>query len=117
MLVIGTEQGAIGELRTSIKVMLSKFYSKPTTLAMMECLTTVHVSEERTILAFAVGREPHATVLRRIYVLVHLHYGGVLRGHCADYRFGIEGDGEREFCQRLIAHERWLEQMATRPLP
>lgn len=114
MLIIGTEKGAIGELRTSIKVMLSKFYNKPTTLAMMGCLTTVHVDEERTILAFAVGREPHATVLRQIYVLVHMHYGGTLRAHCADYRFGIEGADEREFCQGLIAHQRWLKQMATR---
>lgn len=121
MLVIGTQQGAIGELRTAIKVMLSKFHNKPTTLAMMACLTTVHVSEERTILAFAIGREPHATVLRHIYMLVRIHYGGVLRAHCADYHFGIEGADERDFCDQLIAHEQWLQRItsasATRSYP
>lgn len=114
MLVIGTQKGAIGDLRTAIKVMLSKFHNKPATLAMMACLTTVHVWEERTILAFAIGREPHATVLRHIYMLVRMHYDGVLRTHCAEYRFGLEGADEREFCDGLVAHHEWIANLSTR---
>jgi hypothetical protein len=114
MLIIGTQKGAIGDLRTAIKVMLSKFHNKPATLAMMACLTTVHVWEERTILAFAIGREPHATVLRHIYMLVRMHYDGVLRTHCAEYRFGIEGADEREFCDGLAAHHEWIANLSAR---
>lgn len=112
MLIVGTEKGAIGDLRTSLKVMLSKFHDKATTLAMMSCLTFTHVHEERTILAFAIGREPHATVLRHIYALVKLHHDGKLRTYCATYRFGMEGDGEREFCDHLVAHLGWLTGLA-----
>lgn len=117
MLVIGTEKGAIGDARTAIKVMLSRHYNKPTTLAMMSCLTLTHVHEERTILGFAVGREPHATVLRQIYALVKLLHDSELKTHCATYRFGIEGADEREFCDRLIAHQQWCGQLATLPQP
>lgn len=80
----------------------------------MEGLTSVHVSEERIV--FPVGREPYAAVLRQIYVLVCMHYGGLLRAHCADHHFGIDRAYEREFCNRLTSHQQWLEHLATRSL-
>jgi len=112
MLVISTMGGAVIDARTWLTVMLSHHYDKPTTLAMMARLSMVHIHEAHTILAFPVGREPDASVLREVYARVMLDHKGVLKSNCASYRFSILGEGELERSNALIAHYGWIEGLA-----
>ncbi len=109
MLVIGTEKGSIGDARTAIMVLLSKFYDEATTRAMMSCFDLVSYDEEKALLGFAIGRDPRATVLREIFARVKVYLDGELVTHSAQYRVAIEGEGERERCDALVSHYRWLE--------
>lgn len=115
MLVIGTKGGAIGDVRTWIKVMLSKHYSKTVTLGMMAHLVLTHVYEEHTILAFSVAREPAGAILREIYVRVMMNHNGLLKSNCSEYHFAINGEGEQERCEALMSHYDWIEGLAKRP--
>lgn len=117
VLVVETKGGAIPDLRQWIKITLSHHYDKPTTLGLMSCLSFSHVYEEHAIMAFAIGREPAASVIREVYARVRLDHDGVLRSNCSTYHFAIVGEGEQERCDALIAHYGWIEGTAQRINP
>ena len=114
VLVVETKGGAIPDLRQWIKITLSHHYNKATTLALMSCLDFAHVHEEHAIMAFAIGREPAASVIREIYARMKLDHDGVLKSNCSTYHFAILGEGEQDRCDALIAHYGWIEAMAQR---
>ncbi len=114
ILVAETRGGAVLDLRQWILIMLSKHYSKTTTLGMMDCLLLNHIHEEHAIVAFAQGSEPIASVLREVYVRVKLDHDGVLHSNCSTYHFSIAGEGEQERCDALISHYDWIERLASR---
>ena len=114
VLVAETRGGAVADLKQWIRITLSHHYDKETTLGMMSCLEFSHVHEEHAILAFAIGREPHASVLREVFVRVKLDHGGLLKSNCSSYAFSIIGEGERERCDALMAHYYWIDHMADR---
>lgn len=102
------------DLRQWIQITLSHYHSKEATLQMMACLEFTHLHEEHAIMAFAGGREPHATAIREAYCRVKLEHGGVLRSNCSTYYFSIAGEGEQERCDALIGHYDWLALLAER---
>lgn len=114
VLVVETKGGSVPDLRQWIKITLSHHYNKATTLGLMSCLRFSHVYEEHAIMAFAIGREPMASVIREVYARVKLDHGGVLKSNTSTYHFAILGEGEQERCDALIAHYGWIEGMANR---
>lgn len=112
VLVVETKGGSVPDLRQWIKITLSHHYNRATTLGLMSCLSFSHVYEEHTIMAFAIGREPMASVIREVYARVKLDHEGVLRSNCSTYHFTIIGEGEQEQCEALIAHYGWVEGIA-----
>ena len=115
VLAAETKGGAIPDLRQSIKITLSHHYNKATTLGLMSCLSFSHVYEEHTIMAFAIGREPVASVIREVYARVKLDHHGVLKSNCSTYHFAIIGEGEQERCDALVEHYAWIAGLAKRP--
>lgn len=102
------------DLRTWVRIMLSRHYDKRTTLGMMDCLTFTHIREEHVIVAFAQGREPHASVIREVYARVVVEHNGILKSNCSEYHFAVVGDREQEHCDALVAHYGWLGLVAKR---
>lgn len=114
MLMISTKGGAVADLRTWVRIMLSHHYDKITTLGMMDCITLDHIREEHVIVAFAAGREPHGSVLREVFVRAMLDHAGVIRSNCSEYHVAIVGEGEKERCDALADQYDWVARTAER---
>ena len=117
ILIAETRGGAVADLQQWIKITLSRHHNKETTLGLMSCLDFTHLYEEHAIMAFAIGREPHASALREVYVRMKVDHGGVLRSNCSTYHFSIAGEGEQKRCDALISHYDWLDRVASRYAP
>lgn len=102
------------DLRQWIKITLSHHYDKATTLGLMACLEFTHLHEEHAIMAFAIGREPHASAIREVYARVRLDHGGILKSNCSTYTFSIIGEWEQERCDGLVAHYDWIARVGQR---
>ncbi len=102
------------DLRQWLLITLSHHHNKETTMGLMACLEFTHLHEEHAIVAFATGREPHASAIREAYCRVLVDHGGVLRSNCSTYYFSIVGEGEQQRCDDLIRHYDWLARVANR---
>ncbi len=112
MLLVETEKGAIGDLCVAVKVFLGKVHGKEAAQRMVRTLTLGQVHEEDTIIGFAMGREPHGSILREICALIEVHRDGILVTHSATYRFSIKEEHDEGAYSTIIAHYRWLKGFA-----
>lgn len=108
IMLIATEKGAISDLAMALRLFLSNFHGKETAAAMVYQLTLGHVHAERTIIAYSVGREPDATILREICALIAVYAKGQLNTYCAKYEFRLQEEGDVTVYRSLEAHYQWL---------
>ncbi len=113
MMLVETEKGSIGDLRTAIKLFLSKVYRKEMADLMVRTLTLAHVPEQNTIIAFAMGRDPHATILREICALISVHACDSLKTSTATYRFKLHEQNEDTY-STILSHYRWMKAVESR---
>lgn len=116
MMLVESEKGTIPDLRNAVRLFLSKIYRKEMADLMARTLTLAHIPEQNTIIAFAMGRDPHATILREICALVSVHGNGSLRTSSANYLFKLHEQEDSAY-STILAHYRWMKTVDSRSTP
>lgn len=113
MMLVETEKGSIPDLRNAVRLFLSKLYRKEMADLMARTLTLAHIPEQHTIIAFAMGRDPHATILREICAFISVHACGSLKTSAATYTFKLHEQDE-DIYSVILAHYRWMKAVESR---
>lgn len=116
-MIVVTTTGAINDLREALRLFLARFHGEAMANEMVGELSFSHCSEEDAILGHAIGREPAATVLREICLLVGLHAEGIIRTHAASYQFKLMEQADQSAFDRMLSHYLWLDSLKRRMGP
>lgn len=113
MLLVETEKGSIPDLRNAVRLFLSKIYRKEMANLMARSLTLAQIPDQNTIIAFAMGRDPHATILREICALISVHARDSLKTSTATYRFGLHEQDSAAY-STILSHYQWMKAVDSR---